>query len=130
MAEHTEEQEKKDKYPEMWFISDGVGTYLGNVALDNTGNFSVQIGKDDNNVYFDELFLMARPLGSKGIELDHSVIIADVDKDEVLDAFIEAGFLATRAGDEDFEELKRELDKLQTVKGGESKKYKGAKKNS
>jgi len=130
MAEHTEEKEKKDKYPEMWFIEDGMGTYLGNVALDATGNFSAQIGKDDNNVYFDELFLLARPLGSEGIELKHSVIIADVDKDKILDAFTEAGFIATRAGDEDFEELKRELDKLQTVKGGESKKYKGAKKNS
>ncbi len=114
----------------MWFIEDGMGTYLGNVALDATGNVSAQIGKDDNNVQFDELFLLSRPLGSEGIELKHSVIIADVDKDKVLDAFTEAGFIATRAGDADFEELTRELDKLQTVKGGESKKYKGAKKNS
>ena len=131
MAEHTEEEkEKKEEYPEMWFISDGMGIHLGNVSLNATGKFHAQISKDLRNVYFAELFTMARPLGSKAIEKEFSVIIPDVDKEAVLDAFTDAGFLATRAGDEGFEELTRELDKLQTVKGGESKKYKGAKKNS
>ena len=114
----------KPKYPEMWFLYDQPGTCLGNIALDNTGSYSVQISKDDNNPYFDELFTIARPLGSKGVEWKHSVLITDVDKEEITEAFNNAGFVAIKAEDNDHDELIRELDKLQTVKGGESKKYK------
>ena len=70
------------------------------------------------------MFTFLRPLGSKGIELSASVLIVDVDKEEALDAITGAGFMAKKATDKDHDELIRELDKLQTVKGGESKKYK------
>ena len=119
-----EDDKDKPKYPEMWFVYDQPGTCLGNIALDATGSYSVQISKDDNNPYFDELFTIARPLGSKGIEWKHSVLIADVDKEELIEAFNNAGFVAIKADDKDHDELIRELDKLQTVKGGESKTYK------
>ena len=123
-ADTEKDEKEEDKYPEMWFFYDQPGTCLGNIALDATGNYSVQISKDDNNPYFDELFTIARPLGSRGIEWKHSVLIADVDKDELIEAFNNAGFIAIKANDKDNDELLRELDKLQTVKGEESKKYK------
>ena len=70
------------------------------------------------------MFLIARPFGSDGKEMENSVIIADVDKDEVTKAFNNAGFAVVGVSDEDHDELIRELDKLKTVKGGESKRYK------
>ena len=104
------------KYPEMWFFYDQPGTCLGNIALDATGSYSVQISKDDNNPYFDELFTIARPLGSKGIEWENSVLITDVDKDEITEAFNNAGFVAIKAGDDDHDELIRELDSYRLLK--------------
>ena len=119
-----EDDKDEPKYPEMWFFYDQPGTCLGNIALDASGSYSVQISKDDNNPYFDELFTIARPLGDKGIEWKHSVLITGVDKEEITEAFNNAGFVAIKADDNDHDELIRELDKLQTVKGGESKTYK------
>jgi len=58
------------------------------------------------------------------MEWEHSVLITDVDKDKLTEAFNNAGFVAIKAEDKDHDELIRELDKLQTVKGGESKTYK------
>ena len=128
-ADADEDEEEEDKYPEIWFIFDGVGTYLGQVAQNATGNFHAQITKDDSNEYFDEMFTFLRPLGSDGKELSHSVAIIDVDKEEALDAITGAGFIAKKATDDDHEEIIRELDKLQTIKGGESKRYSRAKEN-
>jgi hypothetical protein len=59
-----------------------------------------------------------------------NIIVAPIepeDKESVLEAFTDIGFVAKKATDEDIEELIRELDKLSTIKGGESKKYKGKK---
>ena len=123
-ADADKDEKEEDKYPEVWFIFDGIGTYLGQVAKNATGNFHAQITKDERNEYFDEMFTFLRPLGSKGIELSASVLIIDVDKEEALDAITGAGFVAKKATDEDHDEIIRELDKLQTVKGGESKTYK------
>ena len=81
-----------------------------------------------DNEYFDEMFTFLSPLGSDVKELSHSVAIIDVDKEEALDAITGAGFIAKKATDDDHEEIIRELDKLQTIKGGESKRYSRAKK--
>ena len=57
-----------------------------------------------------------------------NILVAPIepdDKESVLQAFNDLGFVAKKATDEDHEELIRELDKLATIKGGESKKYKG-----
>ena len=121
--DEEEEQDEEDQYPEIWFIFDGMGTYLGQIAYDATGNFHAQITKDERNEYFEEIFTFLRPLGSDAIDLSHSALIVDVDKEEALDAVTEAGFMAKKATDEDHEEIIRELDKLSTIKGGESKRY-------
>ena len=126
-ADADEDEKEEDEYPEIWFIFDGVGTYLGQVAKNATGNFHAQITKDERNEYFDEMFTFLRPLGSDDKELSHSVAIIDVDKEEALDAITGAGFIAKKATDDDHEEIIRELDKLQTIKGGESKRYSRAK---
>ena len=128
-AEEAEDKDEKDedKYPEMWLIVDGVGTHLGMIAQNDTGNFHAQITKDLRNEYFEEMFTFLRPLGSDAKELSHSAVIIDVDKEEALDAVTGAGFMARKATDKDHEELLRELDKLQTIKGGESKRYSRAK---
>jgi len=120
--EKNEEDEKKN--PEIWWIYDGIGVCLGNIALDATGSYSAQISKDDNNPYFNELIAITGPMGDGGDEFKHSVVITNVDKEEVTEAYNNAGFAVVGASDQDHEEIIRELDKLQTVKGGESKKYK------
>ena len=126
--DEDKDEKEEDEYPEIWFIFDGVGTYLGQIAQNATGNFHAQITKDERNEYFEEMFTFLRPLGSDGKELSHSAVIPDVDKEEALDAITGAGFVAKKATDADHEELLRELDKLQTIKGGESKRYSRAKK--
>ena len=126
-AEEDDKEEDEDKYPEIWFIYDGIGTYLGQIAKNATGNFHAQITKDERNEYFDEMFTFLRSLGSDAKELSHSAVIIDVDKEEALDAVTGAGFIAKKATDDDHEEIIRELDKLQTIKGGESKRYSRAK---
>lgn len=122
-ADAEDEEQDEDDYPEIWFIFDGMGTYLGQIAKNATGNFHAQITKDERNEYFDEMFTFLRSLGSDVEELSNSVVIIDVDKEDALDAVTGAGFMARKATDEDHEELIRELDKLQTIKGGESKRY-------
>ena len=126
-ADAEDEEQDEDEYPEIWFIFDGMGTYLGQIAQNATGNFHAQLTKDERNEYFDEMFTFLRPLGSDAKELSQSAVIIDVDKEEALDAVTEAGFMARKATDDDHEEIIRELDKLQTIKGGESKRYSRAK---
>ena len=126
-ADADEDEKEEDEYPEIWFIFDGVGTHLGMIAKNDTGNFHAQITKDLRNEYFEEMFTFLRPLGSDAKELSHSAVIIDVDKEEALDAVTGAGFIARKATDDDHEEIIRELDKLSTIKGGESKRYSRAK---
>ena len=125
--DEEDEQDDEDQYPEIWFIFDGMGTYLGQIAKNATGNFHAQITKDERNEYFEEMFTFLRPLGSDAKELSHSAVIIDIDKEEALDAVTGAGFIARKATDDDHDEIIRELDKLQTIKGGESKRYSRAK---
>ena len=117
-ADAEDEEQDEDEYPEVWFIFDGMGTYLGQIAQNATGNFHAQLTKDERNEYFDEMFTFLRPLGSDAKELSYSAVIIDVDKEEALDAVTEAGFMARKATDDDHEEIIRELDKLQTIQGG------------
>ena len=117
-----EAQDKKEKStnPEVWWIYDGRGVCLGNVALDATGSYSAQISKDENNPYFDELIEITGPLGHGGDEFNHSVVITDVDKDKVIEAYNNAGFAVILAGDRDHEEILLELDKLRNVHSAKS----------
>ena len=100
-ADAEDEEQDEDEYPEVWFIFDGMGTYLGQIAQNATGNFHAQLTKDERNEYFDEMFTFLRPLGSDAKELSYSAVIIDVDKEEALDAVTEAGFMARKATDDD-----------------------------
>ena len=122
--EQEEEEKDEKKNPEIWWIYDGSGICIGDIALDATGSYSAQISKDGNNPYFNELITITGPLGSGGDEFNHSVVVTGVDKDELIDLYNNAGFAVVEASTQDHDEIIRELDKLQTVKGGESKKYK------
>ena len=137
----TKEKEKKVKYPEVWFVYDGIGTWLGYVAENpedrDPDKFHVVVSAGlpgYPNPYFDELERMSVGLGENVYELPKmldgksgGVMVAPVDKEEALTAFTNLGFMAKKAKKDDHEELLREIDKLQTTKGGESKRYTRAK---
>ena len=131
-----EDKEKDDdkKYPEIWRLFDGVGTYLGYISENPESSpapdkFHILINGRENP-YLDELVWTFHPLGEEIYELpEHSdgepgsYVIAPVDKEEALDVLTDSGFMAALSTDEDNDELLRELDKLETIKGGESKRY-------
>ena len=137
----TKEKEKEVKYPEVWFLYDGIGTWLGYVAENppdrDPDKFHVLVSAGlpgYPNPHFDELERMSVGLGENVYELPKmldgksgGVMVAPVDKEEALTAFTNAGFMAKKAKKDDHEELLREMDKLQTTKGGESKRYTRAK---
>ena len=56
-------------------------------------------------------------------------MVKDIDIEATRILFDEEGFTIQKATNQDFDELKRELDKLETIKGGESTKYKRGKGN-
>ena len=134
-------KKKEPKYPEVWFIYDGVGYFIGYVAANpedkHPDKFHVILSAGlpgYPNPYFDELERMILGLGDEIYQLPEMVdgtsgglMVAPVDKEEALTAFTNAGFMAKRAKKDDHEELLREMDKLQTTKGGESKRYTRAK---
>ena len=111
-AQDGKKEKDEKKNPEIWWIYDGRGVYLGNISLGANGSYNAQISKDDNNPYFDELIHITGPLGRGGDEFKHSVVITNVDKDEVIEAYNNAGFAVVLAGDKDHEEILIELDKL------------------
>ena len=124
----------KPEYPELWFMFDGVNNLVANMhefgdeddEEDGQG-FSLNI---EDTEYWSEIYDAVRDFSSKtATELEGgNILVAPIesdDKESVLQAFNDLGFVAKKATDEDHEELIRELDKLATIKGGESKKYKG-----
>ena len=55
-------------------------------------------------------------------------MIGPVEKEVALDMITDnMGFMARKATDDDHDEVIREMDKLKTIKGGESKRYSRAK---
>ncbi|MAH44971.1 hypothetical protein CMI37_04030 [Candidatus Pacearchaeota archaeon] len=132
-ADNDDDEDDEDKIPEVWFIFDGVGTYLGYVSenppeKDPDQHHILITGRE--NPYLDELVWSLQGLGENIYELpEHldgepgSYVIAPVDSEEAFMVLNEMGFMATRATKQDFDELLREMDKLQTIKGGESKRY-------
>ena len=134
-------EKKKVKYPEVWFIYDGIGTFIGYIGENppdkDPDKFHIVLSAGlpgYPNPYFDELERLSVGLGENIYPLPDmfdgtsgGLMVAPVDKEESLTAFTNAGFMATRAKTADHEELLREMDKLQTTKGGESKRYTRAK---
>ena len=131
----------KIEYPEVWFMYDGVGSFLGYIGANpperHPDKFHIVVSAGlpgYPNPYFDELERIMVTLGPEIYDLPAmldgkrgGIMIAPVDKEDALDALTAAGFMARKAQVADHEELLREIDKLQTIKGGESKRYTRAK---
>ena len=118
-----EKKEKKKKYPEVWYIFDGVEDYLGYLA-DNPedkdpGLMHLMINGRHNS-YLAEMVWTLHPLGKEVYELpDHidgepgGYLIAPVEKEVALDMITDnMGFMARKATDLDHKELLAELEKL------------------
>ena len=124
----------KPEYPELWFMFDGVNNLVANMhefgdEEDEEDGYGFSLNIEDTE-YWSEIYDAVRDFSSKtATELEGgNILVAPIepdDKESVLQAFNDLGFVARKATDEDHEELIRELDKLATIKGGESKKYKG-----
>ena len=124
----------KPEYPELWFMFDGVNNLVANMHEfgdedDEEDGYGFSLNIEDTE-YWSEIYDAVRDFSSKtATELEGgNMLVAPIesdDKESVLQAFNDLGFVAKKATDEDHEELIRELDKLATIKGGESKKYKG-----
>ena len=107
----------------MWFLFDLRGEYHGHVATAFNGKGVLMLKKGDYDKY---LLSLGNEVGDPE-ELSYSYIVKDVDVDATRKLFDDEGFTIQKATKNDFDELKRELDKLETIKGGESKKYKRGK---
>ena len=113
---------------------DGVNNLVANMhefgdEEDEEDGYGFSLNIEDTE-YWSEIYDAVRDFSSKtATELEGgNILVAPIepdDKESVLQAFNDLGFVAKKATDEDHEELIRELDKLATIKGGESKKYKG-----
>lgn len=110
----ADKKEKKNKIPELYFVFDERGEYHGDIA-----NKAVMVKKGDQH---DEIMQFAEALGSSK-SLKFNTIIEGVDVKAAKAAFEDAGYVVVQADKKDFEEIQRELDKLMTIEGGESKNY-------
>ena len=131
----TKSRPKKPDNPELWYMFDAVNNMVAGFHefgdKDNEEEeygFVLQIETDTE--YWPVVYDNVRDFGKKvATETAHgNIIVAPIDPDDkqdVLETFTDLGFVAKRATDQDIDEIIRELDKLSTVKGGESKKYKG-----
>lgn len=118
VAKNDKEKKKKkekEEMPDLWFIFDERGEYHGDIA-----NKAIMVKQGDQH---DDILEFAGKLG-KVSRFQYNSIVKDVDDEEAKSLFEEEGYIITQATSQDFEEIKRELDKLETIEGGESKKYK------
>ena len=111
------------KKENLWFLFDLRGEYHGHVATAFNDKGVLMLKKGDYNKY---LLSLGNEVGDPE-ELQFNYIVKDVDVDATRKLFDDEGFTVQKASKQDFDELKRELDKLETIKGGESKKYKRGK---
>ena len=116
----TKKQSSKEVSKEVWFLFDLRGGYHGHVGIAVNGKGMLMLKQGD---YDDFLLNLGRKVGDPE-KLKHSYIVKDVDVKATRQLFEDEGFTVQKATTQDFDELKRELDKLETIKGGESEKYK------
>ena len=132
------EDDEKPEYPDLYFMFDGVNTL---VAMMNEWSEESDNGDEDDEDtnsglalviqdtdYWPDIYQSVRGFGQETAqELDNgNVLVAPISKKDtqnVIDAFTGIGFIVRKATDQDHDELIRELDKLGTIKGGESKNY-------
>ena len=110
----------KQGNPDLWFFFDLRGEYHGHVTTGENEKGVLMLKKGQ---YDDYLISLCNQVGDAK-PMDYNFIVSDVDVDKTKDLFEDEGFTVTKATDTDFDEIKRELDKLETIKGGESAKYK------
>lgn len=101
--------------PKVNFLFDPRGEYHGFIA-----NSAISVKKGDQ---FEYIMQFAGDLGQVQ-QMKMTGIIKDIDEEHAIELFKSKDYIVVEATDEDFQELEREFDKLQTIKGGESKKYK------
>ena len=120
---------RDSKYPEVWFMYDGAGSFLGYIGANpperhpDKYHIVVSAGLPGYpNPYFDELERIMVTLGPEIYDLPKmfdgkrgGVLIAPVDKEESLATLTNAGFMATRAQTADHEAILREIEKLPTI---------------
>ena len=131
------EDEEKPEYPDLYFMFDGVNTLVAMMneweeeSEDDDEEEKVNSGLalviQDTN-YWSDIYQSVREFGKQTAkELDNGLIlVAPISKDDtqnVIDSFTNIGFIVRKASDQDHDELIRELDKLGTIQGGESKNY-------
>jgi len=112
-----------NKKNDLWFLFDLRGEYHGHVATGFNDKGVLMLKKGDYDKY---LLSLGNEVGDPE-ELSFNYIVKDVDVDTTRKLFDDEGFTIQKATKNDFDELKRELDKLETIQGGESKKYKRGK---
>ena len=109
---------KRKKNDDMWFLFDLRGEYHGHVAVGANDKGVLMLKKGDDDKF---LLSLGNEVGDPE-ELQFNYMVKDVDVDATRKLFDDEGFTIQKATNQDFDELKRELDKLETIKGGESKK--------
>lgn len=115
---------KKSKVSKkVWFLFDLRGEYHGHFGVGVNGDGVLMLKKGDYDSY---LVSLGEQVGDPE-ELAYNYIVKDVDVEKTHKLFDDEGFTIQKATNQDFDELKRELDKLETIKGGESEKYKRGK---
>ena len=114
------------KYPEVWFMEDGVGTWLGWISQNpperHPDKFHIMInaGLPGHPMpYFDELKRMMIVLGEEVMDLPEmldgkpgGVIIGPVHKEEAITTLTNAGFMARKATPREHQDLMRSRAKL------------------
>jgi len=131
----TKSRPKKSEHPELWYMFDAVNTLVAGFHEygdrdDEEEDYGFVLQIETDTEYWPVVYDNVRDFGKKvATETKHgNIVVAPIDPDDkqdVLKTFNDLGFVAKRATDQDIEEIIRELDKLSTIKGGESKKYKG-----
>ena len=101
--------------PPVYLLFDPRGEYHGFIA-----NSAISVKKGDQ---FEYMMQFAGDLGQVQ-QMKMTAVIKDVDEEQARQLFQSKDYLVVSATEEDFQELEREFDKLQTIKGGESTKYK------
>lgn len=106
--------DKKKKLPELYIVFDNRKEFHADIA-----NKAIMVKKGDQH---DAIMEFVKNLGTVQ-SLKFNTIVKDVDVAEAKEVFEDEGYTVLQADKQDFSELEREMDKLLTIEGGESKDY-------
>lgn len=106
--------DKKKKLPDLYLIFDERSEFHAHITHN-----AISVKKGEQH---DSIMEFAGKLGTPQ-KLANTTLIGDTNLETTKSAFEEAGYTVVQATEQDFSELQRELDKILSIKGGESKKY-------